>query len=79
MTISTIKEQNSAYSITRVTTTLRLKDILRTLPREVFEKNRRKAWTVVLVNILMVGLGYGGLAIAPGFVYRYYGFSRVQH
>ncbi|MEQ9371462.1 MAG: fatty acid desaturase [Coleofasciculus chthonoplastes F3-SA18-01] len=67
MTISTIKEQNSAYSMTRVTTTLRLRDILRTLPREVFEKNRRKAWTVVLVNILMVGLGYGGLAIAPWF------------
>ena len=63
MTISATKEAN-LNTVSAVTTdTLRLKDILRTLPREVFAKNRRKAWTLVLVNVLMVGLGYWGLSL----------------
>ncbi len=46
----------------------RLKDILQVFPKEVFYKNPRKAWTAVFVNILMVGLGYGSIAIAPWFL-----------
>ncbi|MBD1940804.1 fatty acid desaturase, partial [Coleofasciculus sp. FACHB-712] len=50
------------------TDSLHLRDILRSLPREVFTKNRRKAWLTALINVLMVGLGYWGLAIAPWFL-----------
>lgn len=44
---------------------IRLKDIIKTLPRECFEKNRLRAWSKVFTNVLMVVLGYIGLAIAP--------------
>jgi omega-6 fatty acid desaturase (delta-12 desaturase) len=44
---------------------LRLRDILKTLPREVFVKDWRKAWFKVALNVVLVGLGYWGLAMAP--------------
>ncbi|MBO1349444.1 MAG: fatty acid desaturase [Hormoscilla sp. GUM202] len=47
---------------------LRLKDIIKTLPREVFLKNRRQAWTTVIINVLLVILGYVGLAIGPWYL-----------
>ncbi|MGB7442391.1 MAG: fatty acid desaturase [Coleofasciculaceae cyanobacterium] len=68
MTISVTKEPTRQLAETGSVETLRLKDIVRTLPREVFTKNRRKAWTLVVVNVLMVGLGYFALALAPWFL-----------
>lgn len=68
MTISAIKEQTLSPTSTATTDTLRLKDIVRALPREVFVKNRRKAWALVLVNVLMVCLGYWSLASVPWFL-----------
>lgn len=47
---------------------LRLKDILKTLPKDCFQKDMKKAWTAVFVNVLMVGLGYASIAIAPWFL-----------
>jgi len=47
--------------------TIRLKDILKTLPKECFQQNQRKAWLGLLTNVLLVGLGYAGIAIAPWF------------
>lgn len=47
---------------------LKLKDIVKTLPRECFQKNRRKAWLTLAINVSLVGLGYLGLAIAPWFL-----------
>ena len=47
---------------------LRLKDILKTLPREVFVKNPRKAWTKVIVNVLLVAVGYWGIAVSPWYL-----------
>ncbi|MBD2579053.1 fatty acid desaturase [Oscillatoria sp. FACHB-1406] len=44
---------------------MRLRDILKTLPPEVFLKDRRKAWLKVALNVALVGLGYWGLAVAP--------------
>lgn len=44
---------------------LRLRDILQTLPREVFVKDWRKAWLKVALNVGLVALGYWGLAAAP--------------
>lgn len=46
---------------------LQLKDIIKTLPRECFQKNRRKAWLSVLLSVLAVGLGYVGLVSLPWF------------
>ncbi len=68
MTISVNRETIPSSASTANADPLRLKDILRTLPREVFEKNRRKAWTLLIVNVLMVCLGYWGLALAPWFL-----------
>lgn len=47
---------------------LRLKDILKTLPREVFIRNPRKAWTSVFLNVFLVGLGYLGLTFSPWYL-----------
>lgn len=47
---------------------IRLKDILKTLPRECFQQNRRKAWSSLLTSVFMVSLGYVGLVIAPWFL-----------
>jgi acyl-lipid omega-6 desaturase (Delta-12 desaturase) len=44
---------------------LRLRHVLRTLPPEVFEKNALKAWSSLVVNVLLVGLGYATLAVSP--------------
>ena len=66
MTASIAKPLNLASTAT--TTDLRLKDILKTLPREVFAKNPRKAWTKVIVNVALVGLGYWLLAISPWYL-----------
>ncbi|MCL6434494.1 MAG: fatty acid desaturase [Leptolyngbyaceae cyanobacterium HOT.MB2.61] len=45
-----------------------LKDILKTLPKECFQKDLRKAWTAAFMSLLMAGLGYLSLAIAPWFL-----------
>lgn len=66
MTTLTTKQLNPAYDSSD--SDIRLKDILKTLPRECFQQDRRKAWTKVLTSIFMVGLGYAGLTIAPWFL-----------
>ena len=65
MTASIVKPQ---IKIPDSTEDLKLKDILKTLPREVFTKNRQKAWTSVAINVFLVGVGYWGLAVAPWFL-----------
>lgn len=55
-------------TLTSPDTKLRLKDIIKTLPRECFQKDMRKAWTAVVVNVLMVGLGYWSIAASPWFL-----------
>lgn len=47
---------------------IQLKDIIKTLPRECFQKDRRKAWSSVLLSILAVALGYVWIANAPWFL-----------
>lgn len=47
---------------------IQLKDILRTLPRECFQKDRRKAWLSVLFSVLAVALGYASIAASPWFL-----------
>ncbi len=66
MTPSTANRPNLAYEVPD--SNLRLKDILKTLPREYFQQDVRKAWTSVLTSVFMVGLGYVGIAIAPWFL-----------
>ncbi|MBW4653327.1 MAG: fatty acid desaturase [Kaiparowitsia implicata GSE-PSE-MK54-09C] len=47
---------------------LELKDILTTIPKSCFAKNRRKAWTQVFLSIGAVAAGYGAIALAPWFL-----------
>ena len=66
MTTSITKPQKPAYEFTD--SEIRLKDILKTLPRECFQQNRHRAWLGVFTQVLIVVLGYVGLAIAPWFL-----------
>ena len=45
-----------------------LGDIVKTIPPECFEQNPLKAWRAVIVNVLLVVLGYFCLANAPWFL-----------
>lgn len=47
---------------------LQLKDVIKTLPRECFQKDRRKAWSSVIISVLAVGVGYIGIASLPWFL-----------
>lgn len=66
MTATTILPDDLPPSL--LVSRLRLKDILKTLPQECFQKDMRKAWLSALMSLLMVSLGYLGLAIAPWFL-----------
>ncbi|MFB2771695.1 fatty acid desaturase [Pelatocladus sp. BLCC-F211] len=66
MTTSTINILKPSDSINQAD--FKLKDIIKSLPRECFLQNRRKAWTRLVINVLMVGLGYFCLTIAPWFL-----------
>lgn len=66
MTATTEKYANALIS--SADTNIQLKDIIKTLPRECFQKDRRKAWLSVLINVLAVGLGYVGIAKLPWFL-----------
>lgn len=67
MTLSFVKPQDSGTTL-EDSPNFRIRDILRTLPKEVFQKNRRKAWTSVVINVLLVGLGYASIAFSPWFL-----------
>ena len=47
---------------------IRMRDIINTLPPEIFIKNPRVAWTKLIINVLLVGLGYWALAVAPWYL-----------
>lgn len=49
-------------------TDLTLKDIVRSLPQECFQKNARQAWWRVCLSVLAVALGYGAIALAPWYL-----------
>lgn len=44
---------------------LRLRDILAVLPKDVFRKQKSKAWLGVILSVTMAGLGYLGLSLTP--------------
>ncbi len=68
MTASLTPENLALPSPTQLQITeLQIKDILATLPRGCFQKNRRKAWSMVIASIAMVGLGYWAIAASPWF------------
>jgi len=46
----------------------RLKDIIKSLPKECFQKDLRKAWAAVFINVGMVALGYVAIAMSPWFL-----------
>lgn len=53
---------------TRDTTELSLKNIIKTLPPQCFQKSPWRAWLGVLTSVLAVTIGYWGLAVAPWFL-----------
>ncbi len=66
MTASTLtpKDTSEAFAYPN----LRLKDVVRTLPKDCFQKDMRKAWTNVVVSVGMVALGYAAIAFSPWYL-----------
>ncbi|AFY67009.1 fatty acid desaturase [Geitlerinema sp. PCC 7407] len=66
MTATTEKLTNASRSL--VDADIQLKDIIKTLPRECFQKNSRKAWLSVLLSVTAVILGYTSIVFSPWFL-----------
>ena len=47
---------------------VKLSDIIRTIPKDCFEKDWRKAWLSVFITILSVVMGYGAIALSPWYL-----------
>ncbi|MBF2076974.1 MAG: fatty acid desaturase [Synechococcales cyanobacterium T60_A2020_003] len=58
-------ENNSTQQFSLRESGLELRDIIKTLPKECFEKDRRKAWAKVVLSVTAVALGYLGIATLP--------------
>jgi omega-6 fatty acid desaturase (delta-12 desaturase) len=65
---TTIPERFTDASIGLINTDLKLRDIIKTLPKDCFKKNPRKAWSSVLLSITAVSLGYSVIAYVPWFL-----------
>jgi acyl-lipid omega-6 desaturase (Delta-12 desaturase) len=65
MTSVLVNPSASATEDRQLDPQIRLRDILDTLPRSVFEQNPRQAWLRLLLSLGCGILGYVGLAIAP--------------
>lgn len=48
--------------------TLKLTDVIKTLPSECFEKNRFKAWRSAVLSVIAVAVGYVAIAFSPWFL-----------
>lgn len=66
MTASIVKPSSSPVS--SCPTNLRLREIIDSLPGEVFLQNPRRAAITVSINVLMVSLGYFAIAFSPWFL-----------
>lgn len=63
MTTTTINRQPPESDLGK--SNLKLKDIIKTLPKECFQQNRVKAWTTIIASVFMVALGYANIAVSP--------------
>lgn len=66
MTATTEKFANAF--VPAIDAEIQLKDVVKTLPRSCFQKDRRKAWLSVLFSVSAVALGYVGIATLPWFL-----------
>ncbi|WP_083618212.1 fatty acid desaturase [Planktothrix serta] len=67
MTLSSVQPQTLASSA-NFPSNLRLKDIIKSLPREVFLKDQKKAWLTVFINVVLAVAGYFAIAYSPWFL-----------
>jgi omega-6 fatty acid desaturase (delta-12 desaturase) len=57
--------QNSSHTLTSETT---LRDIIKTIPSEYFEKKPLKAWSGALISLIAAALGYASIAFSPWYL-----------
>jgi omega-6 fatty acid desaturase (delta-12 desaturase) len=57
--------QNASHTLTSETT---LRDIIKTIPSEYFEKNSLKAWLSVVLSVTAAALGYASIAFSPWYL-----------
>jgi omega-6 fatty acid desaturase (delta-12 desaturase) len=64
----TTEKFDDSLSASLVSANVQLKDIVKTLPRECFQKDAYKAWMSVLISLSAVTIGYVMLAHTPWFL-----------
>lgn len=47
---------------------IRLRDVIKTIPKECFQKNPRKAWSSALMSVIAAAIGYSAIAFSPWFL-----------
>jgi acyl-lipid omega-6 desaturase (Delta-12 desaturase) len=68
MTASTVRPQVTAATAPDFDPDLRLKTVVRAIPKEYFRKDMRKAWSSVALSVVMVTLSYVAIALAPWYL-----------
>ncbi|TAF11248.1 MAG: fatty acid desaturase, partial [Nostocales cyanobacterium] len=68
MTTSLIKDQETFVYTNLSKDEIKLKHIIKSIPKECFQKNSRKAWTTAILSLSMAALGYYFLAVSPWFL-----------
>ena len=65
---ATLSKPTSSATPPALDPSLKLRDIIKTIPTECFEKNPRKAWTRLVLNVIAVAFGYATIALSPWFL-----------
>ena len=68
MTATTERPVSTPSPSYRLDNSTQLRDIIRSLPREVFEKNRFKAWRSVAITIAASIAGFAAIAFSPWYL-----------
>ena len=63
-----IPDKSVLSSQKKTGTDLSLKDVVKLLPKECFEKNALKAWSHVGISVVSAALGYAAIAYSPWYL-----------
>lgn len=65
---ATLPVSPQSLKSTQLDDNIKLRDIINTLPKEVFIKNPHKAWSKLVINVLCVAIGYWTVAVSSWYL-----------
>jgi acyl-lipid omega-6 desaturase (Delta-12 desaturase) len=68
MTLSIDRQSDTLPPSPEVPSDLKLRDILKTLPKEIFLKDARRAWQQAILSLVMAAIGYSAIVFSPWYL-----------